>query len=149
VSRLPDAIHVRVSSRDQPLAQLLVLTRIVMHDGSDYWGIFGPTGPDGSLEIQRAELARTAAATRAFNQEAYSDVESHLSGLIEVRVLDEAGLDRALEAAAALPDYPYEPGYVDKLQTARAALITLGRVLMEVEVTAAGGDCEVKAAEPI
>jgi hypothetical protein len=149
VSHLPDAINVRVSSRNQPLSHLLVLTRIIMRDGNDYWGIFGPTGPDGSLEIARVDLERTAAATRAFNEQEYSDVESHVSGLIEVRVLDEPGIERALEAAAALPDYPYQPGYVEKLKAARAALLQLGRVLMEVEVNAAGGDCEVKAAEPV
>jgi hypothetical protein len=92
---------------------------------------------------------RAAATTRAFNAEESADIETQLSGLIEVRILDEAGIVRALEAAAALPDYPYEPGYVQKLTATRAVLLQLGRVRLEVEVTADGGDCEVKAAEPI
>jgi hypothetical protein len=149
VSHLPAVIRLRVSSHNQPLASLLVLTRIIMHDLNDYWGIFGPTDQQGMLEISRDDLVRGAHKTRAFNAEEFADVETQLSGLIEVRVLDESGIERALEAAASLPDYPYEQDYVPKLETAHAALIKLGRVLMEVEVTAEGGDCEVKAAQPI
>jgi hypothetical protein len=149
VSHLPDAIRVRVTSRQIPLPSLLVLTRIVMHELNDYWSIFGMTDAHGELEITRAELQRSALTTRDFNSEEYADLETHMAGLIEVRVLDEAGITRALEAAAELADYPYDAGYHEMLEHGRAALIRLGRVLMEVEVTAVGGDCEVRAQPPL
>lgn len=149
VSHLPDAIHVRVTSRQKPLSSLLVLTRIVMHELNDYWGIFGETDRNGLLHITREQLLDTARATRAFNTEDFADLETHLAGLIEVRVLDEAGIERALEAADALPDYPYPAHYRRMLEQARSALLDMGRVLLEVEVTATGGDCEVKAERPL
>jgi hypothetical protein len=149
VSHLPDAIRVRVSSRDGPLASLLVLTRIVMHEQNDFWGIFGPTDSNGELLITRAELLGSAQQTRAYYGDEFSDPETQLAGLIEVRVLDEAGITRALEAAGELTDYPYAPGYAAMLAQARDAVIAMGRVLMEVAVTAEGGDCEVKAQPPI
>lgn len=149
MSHLPDVIRVRVTSRQTPLPALLVLTRIVMHELNDYWGIFGMTDSAGVLEIPRSALQRSALTTREFNIEEYADLETHMAGLIEVRVLDEEGINRALEAAAALPDYPYDEGYFAMLEQGREALIAFGRVLMEVEVTAVGGDCEVRPQPPI
>jgi hypothetical protein len=149
MSHLPDVIRVQVATRTAPLPSLLVLTRIVMHELNDYWSVHGPTDEQGVLRITRDDLLRNAATTKSFYEDEFADVETQLAGLIEVRVLDEAGIERALEAAAALPDYPYEVGYVQKLNTARAALLVLGRVLVEVEVSAEGGDCEVKAEQPI
>jgi hypothetical protein len=149
LSHLPDAIHVRVFSRDKPVASLLVLTRIVMHELNDYWGVFGPTGADGEVTIRRDELVRAAHVTRGHYEAEFADVETHLAGLIEVRIMDEAAIDRALEAAEQLPEYPYPPGYLATLREARDALVRMGRILMEFEVSAEGGDCEVKAETPI
>ena len=149
MSHLPDAIRVRVFSHSTPLPSLLVLTRILMHEQNDFWGIFGPTNAAGELVITRAELLQSARRTRAYYHDQFADPETLLAGLIEVRILDEAGVARALEAADALPDYPYPPGYTAMLEEARAAVIALGRVLMEVEVSAEGGDCEVKAEPPV
>jgi hypothetical protein len=149
VSHLPDVIRVRASSRSEPLASLLVLTRIVMHELNDYWGVFGPTNADGSLEISRAELEQNAHVTRDYYPEEFAHLETHMAGLIEVRIMDEAALDRALEAVAELPEYPYPVNYVARLQAAHAELSKMGRVLMEVEVTFEGGDCEVRAEKPI
>jgi hypothetical protein len=149
MSHLPDAIHVRVLSNQTPLASLLVLTRIVMHELNDYWGVFGPTGADGSVSVTRADLVQSAERTRSYLPEEFADVETHLAGLIEVRIMDEPAIERALEAADALPEFPYPPGYAEQLRTAHADLLKLGRVLMEVEVSAEGGDCEVKAEPPI
>lgn len=149
MSHLPDVIRVRVSSRNDPLPSLLVLTRIVMHELNDYWGVFGPTDSDGTLAISRAELEESATATRAYYPEEFAHLETHMSGLIEVRVMDEAAVDRALEAATELPEYPYPVNYVARLRAAHAELARMGRVLMEVEVTTEGGDCEVKAEKPM
>ena len=139
----------RVSSRQLPLASLVVLTRIVMHELNDYWGIFGMTDESGELTITREQLTQTAATTRDYNYEEYADLETHMAGLIEVRVLDEAGINRALEAAEELSDYPYSPGHREMLGRGRDALIRMGRLLLEVEVTAVGGDCEVRAQPPL
>ncbi len=149
MSHLPELIRVRVSSRQSPLASLVVLTRIVMHELNDYWGIFGMTDDSGELVITREQLAQSATTTRDYNIEEYADLETHMAGLIEVRVLDEAGINRALEAADELADYPYLPGHREMLERGRAALIALGRLLLEVEVTAVGGDCEVRAQPPL
>ena len=149
MSHLPDAIHVRVSANNAPLGSLLVLTRIVMHELNDYWGVFGPTGADGSLTITRADLLQSAQRTRGYYQEEFADLETNLAGLIEVRIMDEPAIDRALEAATELPEFPYPANYADTLRSARSDLLKLGRVLMEVAVTAEGGDCEVKAEPPI
>ncbi|HET9441574.1 MAG TPA: hypothetical protein VFO52_15465 [Longimicrobiales bacterium] len=149
MSHLPDAIHVRVTSRQQPLSSLLVLTRIVMHELNDYWGVFGETDSNGALQITGEQLRATARTTRAFNTEDFADLETSMAGLIEVRVLDEPGIERALEAFDALPDYPYPAHYRRMLEQARAALLDMGRVLLEVEVAATGGDCEVKAERPL
>jgi hypothetical protein len=149
VSHLPDVIHVRVSSRNDPLPSLLVLTRIVMHELNDYWGVFGPTDHDGSLAISRQELEQNALATREYYPEEFAHLETHMSGLIEVRIMDEAAVDRALEAAIELPEYPYPADYVERLRASHAELVKMGRVLMEVEVRAEGGDCEVKAEKPM
>ena len=149
MSHLPDAIHIRVLSRNTPLSSMLVLTRIVMHELNDYWGIFGPTDSDGRVTISRSELQVNAARTKEFYADEFADLETSLSGLIEVRILDEEGITRALEAADSLADYPYEANYREMLKDAHDNLVRLGRVLLEVEVTSEGGDCEVKAAKPI
>lgn len=149
MSHLPDVIHVRVSSRNEGLPALLVLTRIVMHELNDYWGVFGPTDTDGSVMISREELAHSAQVTREFYPEEFAHLETHMAGLIEVRVMDETALDRALEAADELPEYPYPLHYIERLRAAHAELLTMGRVLLEVEVSATGGDCEVKVEKPL
>ena len=149
MSHLPEAIHVRVLSRDKPLSSMLVLTRIVMHELNDYWGIFGPTDHDGRVEITRDELIHGAARTKDFYVDEFADLETSMAGLIEVRILDEDGITRALGAADALDEYPYDPGYREMLINARGNLVALGRILMEVEVSAEGGDCEVKVEKPI
>ena len=81
--------------------------------------------------------------------EEFADVETHLAGLIEVRIMDEPAIERALEATTELPDFPYPAGYAERLRAAQLDLLKLGRVLMEVAVTAEGGDCEVKAEPPL
>jgi hypothetical protein len=149
VSHLPDAVHVRASARNAPLPGLLVLTRVVMHELNDYWGVFGPSDASGTVTITREDLRTSANVTREYYPDEFADLETHLAGLIEVRVMDETALDRALEAADHLPEYPYPLGYIAKLRSAHAELLKMGRVLMEVEVTAEGGDCEVKAEPPL
>ena len=69
---LPDRIHIEVSSRKQPLAGLLVLTRIVMEEQNDYFGIFGPTDDLGFLTITKNELLDIAAVTRDFYAAEYA-----------------------------------------------------------------------------
>lgn len=149
VATLPDRIHIEVSSREQPLGGLLVLTRIVMREKNDYFGIFGPTNDLGFLTVHREELLRDANATRAFLPEEFADVAMEFSGLIEVRVLDEPGIERAIEAGEALPDFPYAPGHMQRLIEGKRVLEHMGRVLMEVLVTAEGGTAEVKAEVPL
>lgn len=149
LSHLPDVIHVRVSERERGLASLLVLTRLVMHDLNDYWGVFGPTDENGVVTITRDALVTAAHATRDYYEAEFADVETSLAGLIEVRVMDEAAVERALEAVEQLPEYPYAADYLDKLRHAQSELGRMGRVLLEVEVRAEGGDCEVKAETPI
>lgn len=146
---LPDRIHIEVTSRQQPLAGLLVLTRIVMEEQNDYFGIFGPTDDLGFLTITRNELLGVAAVTRDFYTAEYADPLTAFAGLVEVRVLDEPGIERALEAHDELTQYPYAEGYHARLTTARRVLQELGRVLMEVSVTAEGGTSEVKAEVPL
>jgi hypothetical protein len=146
---LPDRIHVEVVSRKKPLAGLLVLTRIVMREQNDYFGIFGPTNDLGFLSVNKDELLEVAANTRQFNLTDYADPLTAFAGLIEVRVLDEPGIERALEAHYELKQYPYADGHVARLLTARQALQQMGRVLMEVSVTAEGGTSEVKADVPL
>jgi hypothetical protein len=145
---LPDRIHVEVLSRGKPLAGLLVLTRIIMREKHDYFGIFGPTNDLGFLTITRAELLREAATAQTFFQGEFADPLTAFGGLVEVRVLDEAGLGRAQAAHDQLPDYPYADGHLDRLTEALAALQRMGRVLMEVLVTAEGGSAEVRAEPP-
>jgi hypothetical protein len=146
---LPDRIHIEVSSRKQPLAGLLILTRIVMEEQNDYFGIFGPTDDLGFLTITRHELLGAAAITRDFYAAEYADPLTAFAGLVEVRVLDEAGIERALEAHDELKAYPYAEGYYAMLTSARRVLQEMGRVLMEVLVTADGGTSEVKAEVPL
>ena len=146
---LPDRIHVEVFSRKQPLAGLLVLTRIVMREQNDYFGIFGPTDDLGFLTITKDELLHAANVTREFYAAEYADPLTRFNGLIEVRVLDEPGIERALEAYDELTQYPYAEGYIGRLLTARGVLQQIGRVLLEVSVTAEGGTSEVKAEVPL
>lgn len=146
---LPDRIHVEVLSRGKPLAGLLVLTRIIMREKSDYFGIFGPTNDLGFLTITRDELLHEAGIARAFFADEFADPLVAFGGLIEVRVLDEAGVERAVEAQGLLPDYPYSAGHLQRLMDARAALQRMGRLLMEVFVTSEGGEAEVKAELPL
>jgi len=145
----PDRIHVEVLSRQKPLPGMLVLTRIVMREQNDYFGIFGPTDELGFLTITQGELLQAATATRQFYRDEFADPLTAFAGLIEVRVLDEAGIERALEAHAALKDYPYVEGHLARLKSARRVLQQMGRVLMEVSVTAEGGTSEVKAEVPL
>ena len=146
---LPDRIHVEVKSRGRPLEGLLVLTRIVMHEQNDYFAIFGPTNDLGFLTIGKEELLREAKTTRGFFEAEFADPLTSFGGLIEVRVLDEAGISRALEAQAELGNYPYSAGHAQRLHDAGRVLQHLGRVLMEVFVTAEGGNAEVKAEVPL
>ena len=146
---LPDRIHVEVKSRSEPLAGLLVLTRVIMREKNDYFGIFGPTNDLGFLTIEKDDLVREAETARNYYAMEFADVATSFGGLVEVRVLDEAGLERALNACQELPDYPYAAGHVARLTTALAQLQRMGRVLMEVFVTAEGGTSEVKAEVPL
>jgi hypothetical protein len=146
---LPDRIHVEVKSRGQPLAGLLVLTRIIMREKNDYFAIFGPTNDLGFLTIAKDELLREAGAARAFYPEEFADPLTDAGGLVEVRVLDETGISRALEAHDELPDYPYATGHATRLHEAQRVLDNMGRVLLEVFVTGEGGTSEVKAEVPL
>ena len=146
---LPDRIHVEVKSRSEPLAGLLVLTRVIMREKSDFFGIFGPTNDLGFLTIEKDDLVREAEIARKYYEMEFADVATSFGGLVEVRVLDEAGLERALHACEELPDYPYAAGHVARLRTALRHLQQMGRVLMEVFVTAEGGTSEVKAEVPL
>jgi hypothetical protein len=146
---LPDRIHIEVSSRKQPIGGLLILTRIVMDEQNDYFGIFGPTDDLGFLTITKDELLGAAAVTRDFYAGEYADPTTAFAGLVEVRVLDEPGVERALEAHDELTHYPYSEGYHALLTTARRVLQEMGRVLLEVSVTAEGGTSEVKAEVPL
>jgi hypothetical protein len=140
---------VEVQSGGHALSGMLVLTRIVMREKQDYWGIFGPTDSAGRLTITKAELLRAARATAAYHSLEFADAEQSFGGLIEVRVLDETGLVRAVDAAAELPDYPYAPGHLERLHTAYQHLLGLGRLLIEAYVTSVGGNAEVRAEQPI
>ena len=73
MSHLPDAIHVRVSASNEALPSLLVLTRIVMHELNDYWGVFGPTSTEGSVTISRDDLLQSARVTREYYPEEFAD----------------------------------------------------------------------------
>ncbi|HEY0306501.1 MAG TPA: hypothetical protein VGC44_16115, partial [Longimicrobiales bacterium] len=79
----------------------------------------------------------------------FADPVTAFGGLIEVRVLDETGIERALEAHDELTQYPYAEGHGARLRAARSVLENLGRVLLEVNVTAEGGTSEVKAEVPL
>lgn len=149
VRSLPDRIHVEVKSRGQPLEGLLVLTRIIMREKSDYFAIFGPTNDLGFLTIEKDELLREAATTRGFYEGEFADPLSAFGGLVEVRVLDEAGIERALQAQQELTGYPYAAGHAARLREAQHVLQSLGRTLLEVFVTAEGGTSEVKAEVPL
>jgi hypothetical protein len=146
---LPDRIHVEVKARGRPLGGLLVLTRIIMREKNDFFGIFGPTNDLGFLTIEKDELLREAATAREFYPDEFADPLAAFGGLVEVRVLDESGIERALEAHAELREFPYREGHVARLQAAQIALDAIGRVLMEVFVTAEGGTSEVKAEVPL
>jgi hypothetical protein len=146
---LPDRIHVEVKSRGRPLEGLLILTRIVMHEKNDFFAIFGPTNDLGFLTIDKNELLREATTARVFFETEFADPLTSFGGLIEVRVLDETGIARALEAQAELAGYPYQAGHAQRLHDAQRVLQQLGRVLMEVFVTAEGGASEVKAEVPL
>ena len=126
-----------------------MLTRIIMREKNDYFGIFGPTNDLGFLTIDKDELLREASSARAYYPDEFADPLADAGGLVEVRVLDEAGIVRALEAHAELPEYPYTPGHETRLHDAQQVLESLGRVLMEVFVTAEGGTSEVKAEVPL
>jgi hypothetical protein len=146
---LPDRIHVEVKSRGEPLPGLLVLTRIIMREKNDYFAIFGPTNDLGFLSIEKGELLREANAARMFYPDEFADPVTQCGGLVEVRVLDETGIVRALEAQDELPDYPYSSGHAARLREAQHVLESLGRVLLEVFVTGEGGSSEVKAEVPL
>lgn len=147
-SILPDRIHIEVQSRGQPLAGMLVLTRLIMREKSDYFGIFGPTDDLGFLTVTRAELLREAQTARNYFENEFADPLTACAGLIEVRVLDEAGIERAQEAHDLLHEYPYTAGHIDRLREAARVLQRSGRVLMEVSVTAEGGTAQVKVEPP-
>lgn len=146
---LPDRIHIEVKSRGQALAGLLVLTRIVMQEKNDFFAIFGPTDDLGFLTITGDQLLREAETARAFYRTEFADPLTSFGGLIEVRVLDEEGIVRALEAHAELSNYPYAAGHARRLRDAQLVIRELGRVLMEVFVTAEGGSAQVKAELPL
>ncbi len=146
---LPDRIHIEVRSRDRPLEGMLVLTRIIMREKNDYFGIFGPTNDLGFLTLTKEELLREAAHTRAYYENDFADPTTSFGGLIEVRVLDETGLARAVAAHDELPDYPYAADHLQRLREAQRVLETVGRVLLEVQVTAEGGQAEVRAELPL
>ena len=146
---LPDRIHVEVLSRGKPLEGLLVLTRMIMREKNDFFAIFGPTNDLGFLTIEKDELLREAEKARQFYSMDFADPVTDFDGLIEVRVLDEAGLERALEAYDELTQYPYTNGHSARLRAAQRVVQNLGRVLMEVLVTAEGGTSDVKAEAPL
>lgn len=148
-SILPDRIHIEVQSRGQPLAGMLVLTRLIMREKSDYFGIFGPTNDLGFLTITREELLREAKTAHDFFEGEFADPLAACAGLIEVRVLDEAGIERAREAHDLLHEYPYSADHTDRLREASNVLQRIGRVLMEVSATAEGGTAEVKVELPL
>jgi hypothetical protein len=127
---------------------MLVLTRLIMREKSDYFGIFGPTNDLGFLTITREELLREAKTAHDFF-EGFADPLTACAGLIEVRVLDEAGIERAREAHDLLHDYPYTADHIDRLREASNVLQRIGRVLMEVSATAEGGTAEVKVELPL
>jgi hypothetical protein len=128
---------------------MLVLTRLIMREKSDYFGIFGPTNDLGFLTITREELLREAKTAHDFFGGEFADPLTASAGLIEVRVLDEAGIERAREAHDLLHDYPYTPDHIDRLREASNVLQRIGRVLMEVSATAEGGTAEVKVELPL
>ena len=146
---LPDRIHIEVLADGKPLEGLLILTRMIMREKSDYFAIFGPTSDLGFLTIEKAELLSEAAGTRSFYGMEFADPLVAFAGLIEVRVLDEAGIERALEAYAELTQYPYREGHAARLREAQRLLGRMGRLLMEVNVTAEGGTSEVRAEVPL
>jgi hypothetical protein len=146
---IPDRIHIEVLSRGKPLEGLLILTRMIMREKNDYFAIFGPTNDLGFLTIEKADLLSEAASTRGFYGIEFTDPLVSFAGLIEVRVLDEAGIERALEAYAELTQYPYREGHAARLREARRSLSRMGRLLIEVNVTAEGGTSEVRAEVPL
>jgi hypothetical protein len=146
---LPDRIHVEVKEHGRPLPGLLVLTRIIMREKNDYFGIFGPTNDLGFLTIGKDELLREAETARRFYLMDFADPVTAFGGLVEVRVLDEDGISRALEAYHELTQYPYREGHAARLGEAQRVLTQMGRVLMEVNVTAEGGTSEVRAEAPL
>jgi hypothetical protein len=146
---LPDRIHIEVLAHGKPLEGLLVLTRMIMREKNDYFAIFGPTNDLGFLTIEKTELLSESAATRRFYGLEFADPLMAFAGLIEVRVLDEAGIERALEAYAELTQYPYREGHAARLRDAQRSLTRIGRLLMEVHVTAEGGTSEVRAEVPL
>ena len=147
-SILPDRVHIEVQAHGQPLEGMLVLTRLIMREKRDYFGIFGPTNDLGFLTVTREELLREARTARNYFEGEFADPLTASAGLIEVRVLDEAGIERAREAHDLLHGYPYTAGHIDRLREAGSVLQRIGRVLMEVSVTVEGGTAEVKVELP-
>lgn len=146
---LPDRIHIEVQSGGKPLEGLLILTRMIMREKNDFFAIFGPTNDLGFLTIEKAELLREAEKSRQFYLMDFADPITAFDGLIEVRVLDEDGLERALEAHDELTQYPYVEGHRARLRAAQHVVQSMGRVLLEVLVTTEGGTSEVKAEVPL
>ena len=115
---LPESIEVAVSSEQKPGVGFLIKLRLGVIRKNSYSYILGPTNSEGKAWITKNELLREANRTVELALMDYVPLEHNYSGEVEVKVMTESGIRKAIEAFEIYAPLEYPEGYIEKLNQA-------------------------------
>jgi hypothetical protein len=133
--RLPEHIEVTVKAGGEPLEGLLIQLSILTTFKNNFVLLFGPTGVDGKLIINRDEMITQALRDQELFMMDFGDPEIHFSGELLVSVFGKEAIARAINVYPDFKDvYEFPTGHLDQLHRAFQILANLGDQEISVDV---------------
>ena len=132
---LPEQIEVTVKADGKPLEGVLIQLSILTTFKNDFVLIFGPTGVDGKLIINRDEMITQARRDQELFIMDYGDPEIDFSGELLVSVFGKEAIKRAIDVYPLFKDaFEFPTGYLTQLHRALEILENLPDQKISVDV---------------
>jgi hypothetical protein len=142
---MPDSITVRLLMDGAQVEGLWVRLSLVTTRNNDFSSGHGPSDPTGLVTIKALDVLRRAQLDQAMFPMDYGTVEADWDGTLELRVMNLAAMEAAIEAVETWGEqaWAYRRDVRDGLQTALTKLADCEGASLTVEPVKVPGDLTV------